>query len=126
MGMDKAEKAKIGKPARQAEGQEESKEEVMALGGNIELSGFSKLDRGELIVLKKIVGSYARKFQDSGSGFEKLGLRMKVVHKKEKSEKFELNGFLEVGGKRHSAELTERNLFFALDKILKKLEKMIE
>ena len=43
----------------------------MELGGNIELVGFNELDSSELIVLKKIIGSCARKLSDHlGENYE--------------------------------------------------------
>ena len=55
-------------------------DEVLQLGGNIELSGFSNLDGGRMIVLKKIVGQYARRMTDKANNFEKLVVTMKTVH----------------------------------------------
>jgi len=40
-------------------------EEDMQLGGQIVLSGFKELKPAEIIVVKKLVGSYARKFSDN-------------------------------------------------------------
>ena len=63
-------------------------DEVLQLGGNIELSGFSELDGGVMIVLKKIIGNYAKRMSEKASDFEKLSMNMKLVHAKEKSEKY--------------------------------------
>lgn len=100
--------------------------DTVELGGNIELTGFSDLDGASLIVLKKIVGNYARQFSEKFKKFEKLSLTMKKVHEREKSEKYELHAMIIDGGKNYNAEVTDRNLFFVLDKVLKKVEKEIK
>lgn len=100
---------------------------MMELGGNIKLDGFREVDRPELVVVKKIVGSYARKFSDMlGDEFEELSLSLKLVHKKEKSEKYELHAKVMKKGKPYAAEVTDRNLFVAMDSVLKKLQVEIE
>ena len=95
------------------------------LGGNIRLSGFGELDGANMIVVKKIVGNYARKISESGSEFSELHLTLKVIHKKEKSEKYEIHGKILCKGKVHTSEVTDFNLYFALDNLLKKLHNMI-
>ena len=94
-------------------------DELLKLGGNIELSGFNALDGGVIIVLKKIVGNYAKKMTDHSSGFEKLQLTMKIIHAKEKSEKYEVKARLRKGGNVLPAEHIDRNLFVAVDNSLK-------
>lgn len=92
------------------------------LGGNIELSGFKEVDGGTMIILKKIIGTYARKFSDSLQKFEKLSVNMKEIHETEGSKKFEIHGKLVDNGKVHAAEATDRNLFTCVDSVMKKLE----
>jgi len=94
-------------------------DDVFQLGGNIELSGFGSLDGGVMIVLKKIVGNYARKMSEQAEKFEKLSLNMKKVHEKEKSEMYELHAKMLVNGKPLAASNTDRNLFVAVDAALK-------
>lgn len=93
--------------------------DALILGGGIELAGFKELDRSQLIIVKKIVGSYARKFSDRSEKFEKISLTMKKVG----SSKFEVHGKLTDDGKIQTSEVTEQNVFVALDSVLKKLEK---
>jgi hypothetical protein len=93
----------------------------MELGGNITLVGFKEVSKAELVVVKKIVGSYARKLADSLRGFERLKITLKPVHKTEGSEKFELNAHVIVEGNQCEAEVTERNLFVGLDTVLHKV-----
>ena len=91
------------------------------LGGNIELSGFKDVDGGSMIIIKKVVGNYVRKMNDMSSKFEKLSLNMKVIHEKEKGEKYEVHAKLMDNGKIITSEMTERNLFFTIDKALSKI-----
>ena len=92
------------------------------LGGSIVLSGFGSLDGGSMIILKKIVGNYARKFSEMAKNFESLSITMKPVHGKEVSEKYEIHAKVMNGGKPVTSEVTERNLFVTVDSALKKLE----
>ncbi len=94
--------------------------ETIKLGGNIEFTGFSELDGGSMIILKKIVGSYSRKFSDSLKDFEKL-----VLELNEQGNKLEINAKLIVGGKEKSANAKDKNLFVIVDRVLKELEKNI-
>jgi hypothetical protein len=94
-------------------------EKVLQLGGNIELSGFSDLEPGVMIVLKKIVGNYARRMNDKCKNFEKLTLTMKTVHAKEKGEKYELHARMIENGRPYTASNIDRNLFVAVDSSLK-------
>ncbi len=101
-------------------------EDTLSLGGSIELSGFRDVDRGAMVIVKKIVGSYAKTFSEQCKGFEKLAVHMKPVHEVEKSKKYEFQAMLFDSGKKHAAEEVDRNMFFALDSVLKKLEKMLD
>lgn len=101
---------------------------MIELGGNIELVGFKEvIDGATMIVLKKIVGNYVRKFSEISKTFEKLTLTLKEVHtsQDEKSRKFELHARVLNGGKPITSEVTDKNLFFAVDSALKKVEKML-
>jgi hypothetical protein len=93
-------------------------EEIQQLGGNIELAGFRELDGGSMIILKKVIGSYARKFSDRLEGIDKLTIRMKKVG----NSQYELNGLLTKEGQQFNSEVIDYNLFVAMDKLLKKIE----
>lgn len=95
-------------------------DDLIKLGGNIELSGFKEFDGATMIVLKKIIGNYARKMSDSTKDFKKLSLNIKVIHEREKSEKYELHAKCE-SDKVYPANVVDRNLFFAIDNVLKKV-----
>ncbi|MBW2991718.1 hypothetical protein KY345_00690 [Candidatus Woesearchaeota archaeon] len=98
----------------------EEEKETIQLGGNIELSGFREVDGGSMIIVKKIVGSYVRKFTDRLENFQKFSLNMKKVHGD--NSVFELHGNVLDNGKTYSAETDDRNLFVAVDSIMRKLE----
>jgi len=90
---------------------------VLQLGGNIELSGFSALDGGTMVVLKKIVGNYARRMSDKAKKFEKLSITMKKVH----DSQYELCAKMIDNGKVINSSTTDRNLFVGIDIALKKI-----
>jgi hypothetical protein len=90
--------------------------EPQLLGGNIELWGFHALDPGSMIVLKKIIGNYARKFSDAHAS-EKLVLSITAG-----GGAFALNGSVVAQGKEVSATHADQNVFFVVDSVLKKLE----
>ena len=98
--------------------------EDISLKGNIVLSGFSEFDRAEISIIKKMVGSYARKLTDS-FGVDELKVTLKSVHKIEKAEKFEITASAIKDKKTVSSEVTDKNLYFALDSSLKKVENQL-
>ncbi len=97
-------------------------DDTMQLGGNIQLTGFRDLDGSSMVILKKIVGNYVKKLSEQAEKFESLSLTMKPVHEKEKSEMYEIHAKLMDNGKPVVSEVTERNLFVAVDSALKKVE----
>ena len=44
--------------------QEEQNSGIIELGGEIVLSGFARLDPGEMIIAKKIIGTHVKHFMD--------------------------------------------------------------
>lgn len=96
--------------------------DTVELGGNIQLTGFSEVEPASMVVLKKIIGGYAKRFSERCEKFEKISFTLKPVHKSEHSEKYELHGMVVANGKTYTSEVVDRNLFFALSTILKKLE----
>ena len=96
-------------------------DDIMQLGGSIELSGFRGIDGSSMVVLKKIVGNYAKRMSEIAEKFEKLSIIMKPVHETEKSELYEIHAKLLNNGKLVVSEVTERNLFVAVDSALKKI-----
>lgn len=89
---------------------------MIQLGGNIELEGFEAAEPGKLVVIKKIVGSYARQISDSQKDFEKLSVILS-----RKDDVFELKAAVIIGGKETSQQIVDKNLFYGLDKALSEL-----
>ena len=77
----------------------------MELGGNITLEGFDSLEPAILIVVKKVVGNYAKKMSEI-TVFKSL----KVVR-----NGTDIDTILILEGKEFSAKASHNNLFFALD-----------
>ena len=100
-------------------------DDTLTLGGNIQLSGFKDLESAQMIILKKLIGTYARRFTTKSKNMELLKLSMKKVHSQEHSEKYELHAMIVDDGKQHTSTVTERNLFFAITAALKKIENEI-
>jgi len=94
--------------------------ETQVLGGNIELAGFRELDGGSMIVLKKIIGNYARRFSDQ-HGSEKL-----VLELAQENDVFAVNGAVQRNGKEIKATDTNKNVFFVVDTVLKQLESQLQ
>lgn len=94
---------------------------MIELGGNITLVGFKDLGYAEFVVVKKVVGNYARRISDR-QPFDNLKLAVKPIHKTENEvNKFELKSELLINGKHYHADLVEYNIFVGIDKILKKM-----
>ncbi|MBT4351505.1 hypothetical protein HOD20_03175 [archaeon] len=98
---------------------------MIELGGNITLVGFKDIDHASMLVLKKIIGNYVKKFSENHSDYERLKVTMKPIHKIEDNQKFEINTEATKGGKSHTCNITDKNLFFAIDSSLKKIEKLL-
>ncbi len=91
---------------------------TIELGGNITLVGFSNREFTELVVVKKIVGQYARRCSDRLAGFESL----KVALKDEGHGTLEVTVHLRANGHDAIGNGTSHNLFVALDEALKHAE----
>lgn len=99
---------------------------MIELGGNIMLVGFKEQGYAEMVVIKKLVGNYARRLSD-GKLLNELRLTLKPIHHTdENSSKFELKAKIDLDGKVYSSEIVEYNLFIGIDSILKKLEAQIK
>lgn len=90
--------------------------EIISLGGNIELSGVEALDPASMVILKKIVGNYARQFS------ERTNLQKLSVSLSSREGLVCLNSVLVTDALSFSSECSDRNLFFALDLVLKQIE----
>ena len=92
---------------------------MIELGGNIKLDGFESLDHATLIVVKKVVGNYARKINDNIGNFQELNINLIANNK----ETCELKAKLINENNEFNSEVVDKNLFFALDKALAKIMK---
>ena len=64
----------------------ENSEDSLNLGGNIQLSGFRALDGASMIIIKKMVGSFANKIAEKCKKFQNLRIHLKKLHQTEGSE----------------------------------------
>jgi len=84
---------------------------MIELGGNIKLENFEDIDKGILVVVKKMVGNYVKKISEKNKNFKE------IIIKKE-------NNHVEivcVCDKEIKAEAKETNLFFSLSKALEEV-----
>ncbi|MEM4254192.1 MAG: hypothetical protein QXR48_02285 [Candidatus Woesearchaeota archaeon] len=99
--------------------QQPENSETQLLGGNIELTGFRALDGGSMIVLKKIIGNYARRFSDN-YGNEKMSLTLSKG-----TDQFSLSASVLCKGNKITVEHADKNVFFLVDAVLKRIEQEI-
>ena len=83
----------------------------MRLGGNIELFGVENIDGATMVVLKKIIGTYARKFSEKGLerlsvSFAGNDVKIEVVS----------------NGNAFSSAASHANLFYSVAQALKGVE----
>ncbi|MGE0792936.1 MAG: hypothetical protein AB7V77_02005 [Candidatus Woesearchaeota archaeon] len=97
---------------------------MIELGGNITLVGFKEVGFSERVVVKKIVGNYARKISDKVGAIDNLTVTVKPVHQttEDSNFKYELHVKLIVKGKIYVTEVVDFNLFIALDDAMKNIE----
>ncbi|MBI1969483.1 hypothetical protein HYS48_02205 [Candidatus Woesearchaeota archaeon] len=101
---------------------EEEGSDILRLGGNIELAGFRSVDRGKMVVVKKMVGQYAKLMSERAENFEKLHVVISGS-----SEAFALEAkMLHNGGREIASQGSDANLFFALDKCLGKITEQLD
>jgi len=83
----------------------------LRLGGNIELFGVENIDHSSMIILKKIIGNYARKFSDKGGSSV-------TVRFGEGKVDVEINA----NDTTLSSTASHENVFFMVDDALKQIE----
>ncbi len=86
----------------------------MELGGNIELIGFEGIEPGMFVIVKKMVGNYAK----NTDNMDKLLLSLEKT-----DDSFKLTCKLVVQGKEHTGESTSSNIFFGIDEAIKNAKK---
>ena len=98
---------------------------ILNLGSKIELSGFRDIDRASMVIIKKITGSYLKRYDEISQNIEKLQIYLKPVHTTEASQKYEVHAKLIDNGSVKTSEHTDRNLFIVMDKVLNSIEQEI-
>jgi ribosome-associated translation inhibitor RaiA len=88
------------------------------LGGNIVLSNF-EMDAQEMVIVKKMVGNYAKKIKNFHD-YQELRLEMKTSAKG-KTKKFEIKALLLYNGDRAASEATGFNPFVLINEVLEKI-----
>ncbi len=99
---------------------EDQNKETISLGGNIELDGFQNVDKSKLVVLKKIIGNYARQMKEKRSDYEKL-----VMSLEGNETNAHIKAELIAGGNSIVGEDKKENIFMAIDDALKKIIEQI-
>ncbi len=95
-------------------------EDLVVLGGNIELSGFRELDPGSMMIAKKIIGTSVRRISSRSSNLQKISLNLK-----KHGAGFQINAKAADNGQVYNSEVSDRNIFFAISKVMDKIESMI-
>lgn len=90
---------------------------MIELGGNIKLEGFEDVEPRQMIIVRKVIGTFARKFSDTIEGFEGISIHLK------KGDKFEVTAKLTVKGEAKESKAEDANLFFAMSGALNSLPK---
>ena len=96
-------------------------DEEKKFSGNIELSGFRDVEESSMAVLKKIIENHAKRISELTKKIDNLHITLKPVHEREKSEKYEVHARVLSNGKIYASEITDRNLFAAVDSVLQKI-----
>lgn len=89
---------------------------------NIEFSGFGEIDEASRELLMKKAHDAYEKFTGKLGELHHLKFTLKKVHEREKSEKYEIHGQLEVKGKMFTSEVTDRNLIVCFDAVVSKID----
>lgn len=85
---------------------------MIKLGGKITLDNFESIEPGTLVVVKKMIGNYAKKISEKND-FDDLKLTLL-----EKNGSYKLEATLKNGDKEDKKYASHKNLFFAVDEVL--------
>ena len=100
-------------------------EDIKNIEKSIQYSGFREIDSASMGIVKKTAEGHARKIKEHADKVELMKLTLKAVHKKEKSEIYEVHACVIDNGKKYASETTSRNLLAAVDDALNKIIKEI-
>ncbi len=104
----------------------------MATLDNVEFSGFKDVDESAMSNLKSALEKYMKRFSDICPTFEKLAIKMKIVHGRferdgvHRSEKYEIHATLASKGSLYTATTTDWDLIFAVTAALDKIKKEVD
>ena len=101
-------------------------EETIKPTGNVQLAGFSDIDSSTMSILNKNIGNHAKRIAELTKKMELLHITLKPVHEREKGGKYEVHAKVIDDGKVYASKTTERNLFVAVDSVLKKIENELD
>ncbi len=88
---------------------------------NIILSGFSTLDAETKGMVSAKAKDFFQEMARKKGKLTSLHMTLKVIHEREKSEKYEIMGKIQEGSRFHSATVIDRNPLTAVDDLLRKL-----
>ncbi len=91
----------------------------MKLGGNIALVGFESLDAAELVIFKKLVGTYVKKMNTHG-GYKEMRLSLRQ-HTHGKTVKQEVSGLALFNEGRFESNVTDYNVYTAVSQVCEKI-----
>ena len=90
---------------------------------NVQLSGFKDIDAAAMSDVNKLLSTYAHKISEVAEQPEMLKLKLERVHKRPKSEIYQVHGMLLDKGKKYNAVALHRNLLTAVDTVLERLDR---
>tara|TARA_Y100000310_G_scaffold342578_1_gene446398 strand:+ start:182 stop:472 length:291 start_codon:yes stop_codon:yes gene_type:complete len=85
------------------------------------LSGFSDLDLATKDIIEKNLTKQLPKLEHYTKNLRQLKLTLKIIHKKEKGELYDVSASLNDNGTIYNSNAQERNLLSVVVKVLEKL-----
>lgn len=100
---------------------------MMSIGNDIILTGFKDLDEQTQADVRRIVETHVHTIKGHvGEKFNRVNLTLKGIHKRETSQKYDVNIHLRVDNKDYYAEFIDRNLLTTIDTVFEKVQKELE
>ena len=92
----------------------------------VELAGFRDIESSSMAIVNKIISGHSMRIADLTKKMEKLHITLKLVHEREKGEKYDIHVKLLDNGKAYVSHFTDRDLFVAVDTALNKLSNELD
>ena len=92
---------------------------------NIQIAGFKNIDASAMQEVSRLIATYSRKIGEVAKKPQMLTVKLKEVHKRPKSEIYEVHCMLLDKGKKFNSTTLDRNLLIAVDIGLQKLDSEI-